>query len=462
MRRSVPFKESKQRASFADFQASISANSVVVDYLEYNGKQGRSLLVSVINLDGEPVMLELGSADKAGQAIDRWRASFGMTVEAKKAGQELREQLWEPVLAQIGDAELIIVSTDGVLGRMPMAALPGSKPDTFLIEDHRLAFIPVPQLLPALIKDQGGDKLPRELLLMGDVDYDAQADAEVDSDADKPKRRMRPFERSGRSEAIRGGVSWDNLAETGNEVRFIAELYHNLFDPGDDAVVDLRKAAASETAFRRYAPQSMYLHLATHGFFAAPEVKSALSAESIAERGEVRGMFADQQRQVIRGHNPGQLSGIVFAGANHPPAIDPLAEDAPDDGIMTADEIAFLPLNGVRLAVLSACDTGLGEVAGGEGLLGIQRGFQVAGVKSTIASLWKVNDAATRRMMQEFYTNYLDKEMSVLDALREAQLWALNHPAEVPRGLTDIEVATELERLPPKYWAAFVLSGDWR
>ncbi len=114
---------------------------------------------------------------------------------------------------------------------------------------------------------------------------------------------------------------------------------------------------------------------------------------------------------------------------------------------MTADEIAYLRLEGVRLAVLSACETGLGEVAGGEGLIGIQRAFQIAGARSTIASLWKVNDAATRRLMQEFYTNYLDKEMSVLDSLREAQLWAMKNPHEFLRGFGK-------EHRPPKTLAS--------
>jgi CHAT domain-containing protein len=131
---------------------------------------------------------------------------------------------------------------------------------------------------------------------------------------------------------------------------------------------------------------------------------------------------------------------------------------------MTAEELAFLPLEGVNLAVLSACETGLGEVAGGEGLLGIQRSFQIAGTQSVVASLWKVNDAATRRLMQEFYTNYLEREMTMLDALRETQLWALNHPSDVPRGTVRErqELDTAHQRLSPQYWAAFVLSGDWR
>ncbi len=464
MRRSAAFRGAVKNISFDEVRASVPEEAVLIDYLEYNGSEGRALLASVIRRGGEPVMLDLGSAEKAGEAIDTWRESFGMLPKAKQAGQELRRQLWEPLLEHIAGAELILVSTDGVLGRFPIAALPGSKPDSYLLEDHRLALIPVPQLLPALVSEQPAGRLDREMLLMGEVDYDARLEADGDSDetTDQPKRRRPPSQRTVSDRSIRGGVHFDALPETGNEVRFIAELYENLFQLDEDDVVDLRKSKASETAFREFAPQCMYVHLATHGFFAAGETKSALSAESIAQAGKAdRGMFGER-REAIRGHNPGQLSGIAFAGANHPPNVDDLSGSPADDGIMTADEIAFLPLGGVRLVVLSACDTGLGEVAGGEGLLGIQRGFQVAGTQTTIASLWKVNDAATRRLMQEFYTNYLGKEMSVLDALRETQLWALNHPGDVPRGVTRADVDTTPKRLPPKYWAPFVLSGDWR
>jgi CHAT domain-containing protein len=141
---------------------------------------------------------------------------------------------------------------------------------------------------------------------------------------------------------------------------------------------------------------------------------------------------------------------------------DDLAElDAlPDDGILTADEIASLQIDGVQLVVLSACETGLGEVAGGEGLLGIQRAFQIAGARTTIATLWKIYDDATRRIMEAFYRNYLEKEMRPLAALRAAQLWALNNSDLVRHGAPARD--KDDDRLPPQYWAAFTLSGDWR
>src|SRR6185503_11816237 len=103
------------------------------------------------------------------------------------------------------------------------------------------------------------------------------------------------------------------------------------------------------------------------------------------------------------------------------------------------------------------------ETAGSEGLLGLERAFQVAGARAVIASLWKVDDLATRDLMERFYDNLWNKNMGKLEALREAQLWMLRERG--PRGLdvvNDDGAKPTGKRLSPYYWAAFVLSGDWR
>jgi CHAT domain-containing protein len=125
----------------------------------------------------------------------------------------------------------------------------------------------------------------------------------------------------------------------------------------------------------------------------------------------------------------------------------------------------------VQLATLSACETGLGETAGGEGLLGMQRAFQTAGAKTVLASLWKVPDKATQTLMARFYDNLWNKKLTKLESLREAQRWLLREGAKQPelirgRGLEfapdDEQEAKQSGRLSPLYWAAFELSGDWR
>jgi CHAT domain-containing protein len=211
----------------------------------------------------------------------------------------------------------------------------------------------------------------------------------------------------------------------------------------------LRGPGATEAAFREWAPRHQILHMATHGFFAPPQVKSALGPAPHAAESKAFGLF---EKESISGFNPGLLSGIVLAGANKPLAV------GREDGILTALEVSELDLGKVQLVVLSACETGLGQVAGGEGILGLQRSFQVAGAKTVVASLWGVDDDATRKLMERFYDNLWQKKLSKLEALRQAQLSMLR--GELVRGV-EVE-RTPDNRLPPFYWAAFVLSGDWR
>ncbi len=145
-------------------------------------------------------------------------------------------------------------------------------------------------------------------------------------------------------------------------------------------------------------------------------------------------------------NNPLLLSGLALAGANNRMAAGPDEED----GILTAEEIASLDLSSVEWAVLSACDTGVGEVRAGEGVFGLRRAFQIAGARTLIMSLWPVDDEVTRAWMRELYTNRFVDGMSTIDSVHEASLALLNERRE--KGLST----------HPFYWAGFIASGDWR
>jgi len=210
----------------------------------------------------------------------------------------------------------------------------------------------------------------------------------------------------------------------------------------------LCKDKATKTAVVAAAATHQFVHLATHGFFAGESEQSILLAEQRAalERGDLR-LLA----RVARRH-PGLLSGLVFAGVNR-------SDRRPEETILTALETAELELGKVELVVLSACNTGRGQVAGGEGVLGLQRAFQLAGARSVVASLWGVPDKETHELMREFYRRvWSDKPVPRAEALRQAQLWMLENWK--PRG--GLERPAPQGPPPPYVWAAFVLSGDWR
>jgi CHAT domain-containing protein len=124
--------------------------------------------------------------------------------------------------------------------------------------------------------------------------------------------------------------------------------------------------------------------------------------------------------------------------------------------------VAQLDLSRTKLVTLSACETGLGATAGGEGVLGLQRAFQVAGAKSVVATLWSVNSAATRWLMIDFYRNLWQKKMTRIEALRQAQLKMLRGEFPPPGKAVDDQSPDKSRRLSPFFWAAFTLSGDWR
>src|SRR5262249_56935438 len=119
---------------------------------------------------------------------------------------------------------------------------------------------------------------------------------------------------------------------------------------------------------------------------------------------------------------PGRLEGLVGAGAKAPPTNPATGLVDLGAGIMTAEEVAGLDLSACALAVLSACETGLGRTAGGEGVLGLQRAFHQAGCRTVVASLWKVDDVATAALMARFYEHLWGEGLSAIEALRLAQL----------------------------------------
>jgi CHAT domain-containing protein len=178
---------------------------------------------------------------------------------------------------------------------------------------------------------------------------------------------------------------------------------------------------ATLEAFKAMAPGKRVVHLATHGFF----IEKACGANTVLEE------------------NPLLRGGLAFAGAN-------LRREGTPDGILTASEVAQMDLQGTEWVVLSGCDTGSGQVTVGEGLLGLRRAFQVAGVRTVIGSLWPVQDEETRLWMTSLYGAHFTRGLDTAEAVRDAQLARL-------RARRAAGISTH-----PFYWGGFVAVGDWR
>ena len=445
-------------------QACLPDKLALVDFLEYTHwdftkekkvvKRGR--LAAFLVRPGRPIkMMSLGAVEPIAEAIDRWRSAYGRPSMAKGfvAADRLRELVWQPLEPDLDGIETVLISPDGATARLPFGAISGRKPKSYLIERYSIVLLPVPQLLPELVaslhEKTAGEPLRASLLVLGEVDYGAAAGV-------TGQRSAGPLAAPGGQGRVL--TEFPPLDFTRGEILSVRDSFELSHPEG--RVRTLRRGLATEAAFRKLAPQCRVLHLATHGFFAPAKLQTAFSgvpsrqADANALLGPTEELFGPGG--VARFH-PGLLSGLALAGANRP------ATAGGDDGILTALEVAELDLRGVELAVLSACQTGLGKVAGGEGLLGLQRAFQVAGARSVMASLWKIHDDATRKLMERFYQNLWEKKMGKLQALREAQLWMMHEAGQ--RGLVVLKEGQPPIKdrpLPPYYWAPFVLSGDWR
>jgi len=239
---------------------------------------------------------------------------------------------------------------------------------------------------------------------------------------------------------------------------------------GSRTVIRLQGAGAGTAQLLRDLPRARWAHIATHGFFADPSIPSVL-------RPDPKLFYSIGRERVGAGlRNPLVLSGLVLAGANRPSgAVDGSTRD--DLGILTAGAIAGLPLQDLELVVLSACETDLGMVGGGEGVFGLQRAFHLAGAHNVVASLWRVDDHATAALMAIFYDQLWQQHKPPIEALRTAQLGLYHHPECIgelakARGTPDFGKLVQrlepgpdhrqparTERAPIQQWAAFVLSG---
>jgi CHAT domain-containing protein len=225
-------------------------------------------------------------------------------------------------------------------------------------------------------------------------------------------------------ELDRSGLTFlplDGVAAEGIALGFLLEL--------DDTHVLIGNKATETRLKGLHGPK--ILHLATHGFF--------FPNEEIAERSILPAATDPASLVRMLAKNPLLHSGLALAGVNT------RGSGQKDDGILTAAEFARLDLAGTQLVVISACDTGLGEIQQGEGVNGLRRAVMLAGAETQVVSLWKVNDEATKLLMVDYYGR-LYKGEGRSGALHSVQLKMMENPMYQH----------------PFFWAAFIPIGDWK
>ena len=399
-------------AGFAEVAAALPARSALVAFAQFTPlpPDRRVLTGAFILWRDEVNFVPLGQVSDIEKAIGAWRAEIEREAKApgrrtaanertaRAAGEQLRKLIWDPLRARFEGAERIFVVPEGSLHLVNLAALP-ARGGRYLAETG-----PLVHLLNTErdLLASGASLSSGNLLAVGDPDFGSAASLKQPPPRGCADPRGQPFARLPASRA---------------EVQEILRAWQRAGSAGKT----LEGPAATEEQFKLNAAGNRVLHLATHGFFYEAECGARSAAGPLA------------------------LSGIALAGANRRPQSSDV-----EDGILTAEEISLLNLDGVEWAVLSGCDTGLGRVKTGEGVFGLRRAFQLAGAATVIMSLWPVEDQSARAWMLALYQARLVRRFGTAEAVRAASL------AELRR------LRTQGKSAHPLYWGGFVAAGSWR
>lgn len=404
-----------QHVTIATLQAALPADAALVEVVRYQTFNFKAVVANnqpawgqdaylafVIRPNQPPQMIQLGPAADINALVMQVRQhitnkpeptdEINQTSRAafrKKSkpvppdtATDLRAKLFDPLQTALGDATQLLICPDGKLSRLPWGILPLN--DTQRLIDR----YPIRYLSAArdwLRLTERANHPSNAPLVIANPDFNLDAPT--------------------------SGKPFSKLAHTRTEGQNIAAKLGVTPKMGANARRDVITACCSPRI----------LHIATHGFF-LPHTDTPIPGGRIFE--------------LATHNNPMLRSGLAFAGANAWNANQPHAEDA----ILTAENVSALDLLGTELVVLSACETGLGDLEAGEGVFGLRRAFVLAGAQTLVMSLWEVPDRETQMLMDNFYTRIIGGEPPA-EALQAAQ-----------RDLKN-------ERPNPMYWGAFICQG---
>ncbi|ARI81500.1 hypothetical protein BH695_2219 [Microcystis aeruginosa PCC 7806SL] len=375
-------------------------------------------------------MIEIGGRDRINKMIANFRSSIIGKYEernlevissqkndkkkqnSRESGIALRKAVFDPLVKNLGDCQHIFISPDGDLTRLPFEILPTDDSQR-LIDNYSISYLSSSKdILRFGFKT---DRQATDAIVIADPDFDyglGQHSSAIDKELNSSGRQSRDLDLE--------KLEFKRLDGTRQEGIEIASLLG--VEPW------LAEKAVKEKLESITSP--LILHIATHGFFVEDQPET-FHQEQLLSAGK---------SPITQQENPLLRSGLAFAGANwKQKQFRPPSEVG--NGIITAEEVSNLDLSETELVVLSACETGLGDVQTGEGVFGLRRAFVLAGAKTLVMSLWKVPDQQTQELMTEFYRRLLWGEGRG-EALRNAQL-------EMRKKYPD-----------PYYWGAFICQGE--
>ena len=426
--RSSQFRALLEPVDLTQVQRALPAHSVLLEWTRYSPFNPKAIkqeprwgaphyAVYVLKSSGDPVVIDVGEA----QAIDKLVMGLLEAVRRPSRQQavaglarELDQLLVQPLRPHLESIKQVLIAPDGQLNLLPFGVLQDA-PGHYLTDQYEITYLTSGRdlLRPAIPAETS-----RPSLLVADPAFDLLTPPTgKNKAAGSPSPSSKKVLRSGHYNALPG------TAKEAQELKRLLQLTPNQV---------LTKARATETAVKQVQSPRIF-HLATHGIF-EPDLPEASPATS---RGAALAFL--KRGPAPSGKNPLLRSWLVLAGANQ-------GQSGTDDGLLTALEVSSLDLTGTQLAVLSACETAVGQVQNGEGVYGLRRALVLAGVRTQVVSLWKVDDTATQAFMGYYYRHILNGRG------RSAALRATQQDMRENR--------EQPQWADPYYWAAFVVIGE--
>jgi CHAT domain-containing protein/tetratricopeptide (TPR) repeat protein len=448
--KSVTFRRAmKPETGLADVRRALPPESALVSFVRFTPAVhapardvGASYIAIIISASSaQPAVVPLGSASIIEADIAEWRRRVAappseprsLLVEEqllRMAGHRIRKTVWDPIQVHLKGVKRVFVVPDGALHVMNLSSLPLDAVNYLIDGPVLIHYLTAERDIVHL---QQPATVARGLLAVGAPLF-STAEAATSSKATFTSRTEDTRSSCGSYQSLR----FTPLPATLQEVRDVVRLW-NLGGKLPEPAHLLTGKHATEHAFKTRAPGFRILHVATHGFFLGSGC-SVTNAQTRAVSGVTTASEGwNTQSPLLQG-------GLAFADVND--RVQSSGDQ--EDGVLTAEEVAGLDLDGVEWAVLSACDTGLGAITTGEGVLGLRRAFRIAGARTVIMSLWSVEDRATREWMRSLYEARFRDQEDTSEAMRAAS-------RNVLRNRRSNQMSTH-----PFFWAAFVAAGDWR
>ncbi len=423
----------EKNVSFTNIRNALSPNEAAIEFVDFRYWKTKwsdtIYYTALVTTRGQknPALVKLCSLDELTRILSVDANNEDSYTSNQQKSNELYKLIWEPLEQSLKGVEKVYLSPSGLLNKVSFASL-NTGGNSLLIDRYNIRYTGNIRDIIRIKKEEKNTNFSNQkAVLFGGLMYDVDENTmrrnadlyKENNDNGEIQRELVVPQES------RGSGKWIYLKGTLSEVEKLKTIFAgnklNVTEyTGDKGIEEVFKSLSGKKA-------PYILHAATHGFFFPEPEKEYENPES----GMKENIYKYSNNPLIR-------SGLIFAGANNAWTSGTEAEGI-ENGILTAYEVSNMDLSNTELVVLSACETGLGDIKGGEGVYGLQRAFKTAGAKSIIMSLWKVPDKATVELMEMFYSNWLEKKMAKEDAFNLAQSKMRNKYSN------------------PYMWAAFIL-----